>query len=117
MEPELVVEDAAGQGAQGAVRELGFSSGGRAAPEVVPDPELAEKARRRRYSAKYKLAVVRREADACSKPGEVGALLRREGLLARLWGRGARNATRARSARLSPSSVVRPRRARTLLSW
>jgi len=79
VEPELVVEDAAGRGTQGAVGELGFSSGGRAAPEGVPDPELAEKARRRRYSAKYKLAIVR-EADACSKPGEVGALLRREGL-------------------------------------
>ena len=56
-----------------------FSSGGRVAPGGVPDPELAEKARRRRYSAKYKLAIVR-EADACERPGEIGALLRREGL-------------------------------------
>jgi len=78
-EQELVVVDAAGRGAQGAVGELGFSSGGRSSPEGVPDPELVEKARRRRYSAKYKLAIVR-EADACSRPGEVGALLRREGL-------------------------------------
>jgi transposase len=31
------------------------------------------------YSAKYKLAIAR-EADGCSRPGEVGALLRREGL-------------------------------------
>ncbi len=53
--------------------------GARAAPAGVPDPELGEKARRRRYSAKYKLAIVR-EADECSRPGEVGALLRREGL-------------------------------------
>jgi len=74
-----VVVDAAGRGAQGAVGELGFSTGGRSSPEGVPDPELVEKARRRRYSAKYKLAIVR-EADACSRPGEVGALLRREGL-------------------------------------
>ncbi len=74
-----MVVDAAGRGAQGAVGELGFSTGGRSSPEGVPDPELVEKARRRRYSAKYKLAIVR-EADACSRPGEVGALLRREGL-------------------------------------
>ena len=71
--------DGAGRGTQGAVGELGFSSGGRAAEAGVPDPELTGKARRRRYSAKYKLSIVR-EADACSKPGEIGALLRREGL-------------------------------------
>ena len=41
--------------------------------------ELVERAQRRRYSAEYKLGIVR-EADACSEPGEVGALLRREGL-------------------------------------
>ena len=46
---------------------------------AVPDPELVEKASRRRFTAAYKLRVVR-EADACTKPGEVGALLRGEGL-------------------------------------
>ena len=71
--------DGAGRGTQGAGGELGFSSGGRAAPEGVPDPELVERASRRRFSAAYKLSIVR-EADACSKPGEIGALMRREGL-------------------------------------
>ena len=46
---------------------------------LSPDPELVERSRRRQFSAEYKLRVVR-EADACSKPGDVGALLRREGL-------------------------------------
>jgi hypothetical protein len=72
-----VEEDASGRGTLGAVGELGFSTGGRAAPAGVPAPELAEKARRRRFSAKYKLAIVR-EADGCERPGEIGALLRRE---------------------------------------
>ena len=49
-----------------------------AAPGAL-DPELVERAQRRRYSAEYKLRIVR-EADACTAPGEVGALLRREGL-------------------------------------
>jgi len=44
----------------------------------VPDPELIERPRRRQLSAEYKLGVVRR-ADACTRPGEIGALLRREG--------------------------------------
>jgi transposase-like protein len=46
---------------------------------VLPDPELVERAQRRRYTAEYKLRIVQ-EADACTQPGEVGALLRREGL-------------------------------------
>ncbi len=44
-----------------------------------PDPELVERAGRRKFTAEYKLRIVR-EADACTQPGEVGALLRREGL-------------------------------------
>jgi transposase len=46
---------------------------------LVPDPELVERAQRRRYTAAYKLRIVQ-EADACTEPGEIGALLRREGL-------------------------------------
>jgi transposase len=45
----------------------------------TPDPELVERPRRRQFSAEYKLRVVR-EAESCSKQGDVGALLRREGL-------------------------------------
>ena len=71
--------DAAGRGSLGAVGERAGSSGGRAAGDGVPNPELAVRAKRRKYTAKYKLQVVA-EADACTKPGEVGALLRREGL-------------------------------------
>ena len=44
-----------------------------------PDPELVERSKRRRFTAQYKLRVLA-DADACSKPGEIGALLRREGL-------------------------------------
>lgn len=43
------------------------------------EPELVERPRRRRFTAEYKLRVLR-EADGCTKPGETGALLRREGL-------------------------------------
>ncbi len=44
-----------------------------------PDPEVPAKARRRTFTAKYKLKILA-EADGCSKPGEIGRLLRREGL-------------------------------------
>jgi transposase-like protein len=38
-------------------------------------------ARRRKFTAQYKLRILQ-EADRCRKPGEIGALLRREGLYA-----------------------------------
>jgi transposase-like protein len=40
---------------------------------------VAEKPERRRFTAKYKLDILR-QADACTEPGSLGALLRREGL-------------------------------------
>jgi transposase-like protein len=47
--------------------------------EPAPDPEVTVKASRRRFSERYKLGILRR-ADTCAGPGELGALLRREGL-------------------------------------
>ena len=44
-----------------------------------PDPEVPAKARRRRFTAKYKLRILAKAAR-CSKPGDVGTLLRQEGL-------------------------------------
>ncbi len=44
-----------------------------------PDPEVPAKARRRTFTAKYKLETLA-EADECSAPGELGQLLRRKGL-------------------------------------
>ena len=41
--------------------------------------EVLAKAKRRRFSLEYKRRILR-EVDRCSRPGELGALLRREGL-------------------------------------
>ncbi len=43
-----------------------------------PNPEVAARARRRQFTAAYKVRILR-EADGCA-PGQLGALLRREGL-------------------------------------
>lgn len=45
----------------------------------VPNPEVTPKAKRRTFSAEYKLRILD-EARACRTPGERGGLLRREGL-------------------------------------
>ena len=61
--------------------EVSKIGAGRTEPEKAlprPDPEVPAKATRRRFSARYKLRVLE-QADGCES-GEVGALLRREGL-------------------------------------
>ena len=50
-----------------------------AAPTAAPDLEVRAVAKRRQFNASYKLSVLE-EADRCSSPGAIGALLRREGL-------------------------------------
>lgn len=45
----------------------------------APDPEVLEKPTRRSFTAEYKKHIIE-QADACSEPGELGELLRREGL-------------------------------------
>ncbi len=44
-----------------------------------PDPEVVAKPKRRRFTAEYRLRILE-AADRCAAPGEVGRLLRREGL-------------------------------------
>lgn len=45
----------------------------------VPDPEVVAQAKRRRFTAEYKLRILA-EVDQCQEAGAIGALLRREGL-------------------------------------
>ena len=75
--------DAGDRGVAGAEGERDSAVAARASSAGVPDPELVERAKRRRFTAEYKLKIVR-EAEACTRPGEIGALLRREGLYSSL---------------------------------
>ena len=76
----MLVERETSAGSEGA-RRATVDPAGRAAAGVE-DPEVVEQAKRRRFTAEYKLRIVR-EADAFGKgkgDGDVAALLRREGL-------------------------------------
>lgn len=102
-----VLEMKVSAGTEGARRATGVSADGVAAP----DPEVVAKAKRRRFSAEYRLRIVRL-ADACKAPGELGALLRREGLYSSLlstWRRqreqGALEVLRARKRGPKPKAV------------
>src|SRR4051812_50146792 len=75
-------EERNGSGGRIAERAVGERSdvpAARSGRERVADRELVEGAKRRRFTAEYKLRVLR-QAEACARPGEIGALLRREGL-------------------------------------
>jgi len=74
---------------KGELRELGApfeapersegGSNGAVATRKVPSAAVPEKPKRRIFTPEFKARIVE-EADACTEPGEVGALLRREGL-------------------------------------
>jgi transposase len=68
---------------EGTRRVTGISSTpglrGSGVKTVVPNPEVSEKTSRRRYTAEYKRLILK-EAEVCKEQGQVGALLRREGL-------------------------------------
>ena len=50
-------------------------------PASHPDPQVTQRAARRSFTAADKLRILA-DADACHQPGQLGALLRREGLYA-----------------------------------
>ena len=72
-----------------------------------PDPEVSERAARRRFTAEYKLRVLR-QADACAGTGELGALLRREGLYSSHLTTWRRQREQGSLAALSPQKRGRP---------
>ena len=68
------------EGARRATAAFGSPATSRA---TDPDPEVPAKVQRRRFSAEYRLRILK-HADACKTAGERGALLRREGLYSSL---------------------------------
>jgi transposase-like protein len=112
MDRGLVTEMKDAAETEGARRATGVSADG-AALEGPRDPEVVEKAKRRRFTPEYRLKIVR-AAEAC-RGGEIGALLRREGLFSSqlsTWRRqreeGALEGLRARK-RGPKAKVVDPR--------
>jgi transposase-like protein len=69
--------------------------------------EVSEKATRRRYSREYKERMIS-EAERCTQPGELGGLLRREGLYS-----GAINRWRKELQESPLSSSKKPKRKET----
>ncbi len=72
-----------------------------AAEPKAPDPEVSAKATRRRFTPEYKVRILR-EVEGCSRPGEIGALLRREGLYSSLLSDWRRQRDDGALAGLSP---------------
>lgn len=85
MEKKHMVPEPGRDEMEGTRRATGISSLSEPFPHwelhTVPDPEVPEKAVRRRFSAAYKIRILK-EAEACEETGQRSALLRREGLYA-----------------------------------
>src|SRR5438270_10092892 len=78
-----------------------------------PDPQVVPKAERRRFSAEYKQRILA-EADRCTQRGQIGALLRREGLYSshlEKWRHQRDQAMQAALARQKPGRKVDPQAA------
>lgn len=69
--------------AMGAALEGARRATGNAAPIASPDPEVAATARRRQFTNAERARILN-AADACKAPGDIGALLRREGIYSSL---------------------------------
>lgn len=71
-------QDGAGWVVEAAAEGARRATGG-AASSAAPDPEVAAGGKRRQFSGAEKRRILN-AADRCTKPGELGALLRREGI-------------------------------------
>ena len=67
----------------------------------VPDPEVVPAAKRRQFTTEEKLCMLK-EADACTEPGEIGALVRREGIYSSYLSRWRRARGEGQLTALSP---------------
>jgi len=74
-----------------------------------PNPEVAERARRRQFTGAYKVRILR-EAEVC-EPGQLGALLRREGLYSSHLTHWRQQRDQGQLAALTPRRRGRPVRA------
>ena len=103
---------------QGARRATGVAPGS-AAPSAPPvtDSEVVPHARRRHFSNAQKRRILE-AADRCTKPGEIGALMRREGVYSSSLSTWRRQREMADLAALAPQKrgpKADPNRADTLL--
>ena len=78
-------------------------------PTDIPDPEVVPKAKRRKFSAEYKQRILE-EADNCTEAGQIGALLRREGLYSSHLSTWRRQRDRGLVQALSPKRRGRKRK-------
>ncbi len=87
--------------------------------KISENPEVIEKASRRRFTAEYKRRIAI-EAEACTQPGVMGALLRREGLYSSVvqrWRRQLREESLSSSKKSnSPPSPTQPSASKEIVS-
>src|SRR4249920_247379 len=117
--PMHAVKSSSDPGASQGARRATEDAPGSAAPiaRSGSDPEVVPRARRRHFSNADKRRILE-AADRCSKPGEIGALMRREGVYSSSLSTWRRQREAADLAALAPQKrgpKADPNRADTLL--
>jgi transposase-like protein len=74
---------------------------------TIPDSEVVPRAKRRQFTTEYKLRILE-EADRCTEPGQIGALLRREGLYSSHLSKWRKLRARWQREALAPQKRGRP---------
>jgi len=92
--------DAAAQGARRATADA-------ASAATAPDPEVSATAKRRQFSSAEKRRILS-AADHCKKPGELGALLRKEGIYSSMLANWRKQRTRGDIAAATPKRGRKP---------
>ncbi|MGH8634802.1 MAG: transposase [Burkholderiales bacterium] len=77
------------------------ATGERSSSATPPDPEVAATAKRRQFSSAEKRRILAL-ADRCTKPGEIGALMRREGIYSSMLANWRKQREQAEHAGLAP---------------
>jgi len=90
------VSPAMGDALEGARRATANAS-----PIAPPNPEVAATARRRQFTSAERQRILS-AADACKVPGEIGALLRREGIYSSLLATWRKQRAAAQRTALEP---------------
>jgi transposase len=99
LDPKVVLAASAGQGERSESEQANAARTG--SWPGPPDPEVRDRPIRRSFTAEYKRRILAK-ADAATEPGQISALLRREGLYSSHLSQWRRSRTRGGSA-LEPS--------------
>ena len=107
MPPAVEMDVVVGPKAEGARRATGAFGPTARSAATAPDPEVPAKAQRRRFTAAYRLRILKR-ADACKRLASWGRCCAEKACIARTWRTGDGSVSRAPCGTCGDIGAARP---------